>query len=155
MGLQLKSSSGIRSDINVTPLVDVVLVLLIIFMVVMPLLEKELPVKIPEIEKQNTPITPEVQDSQVVVQIKDGGKIFLNSEEMTQAQFGERIQTIAKTHKKDEPVFFDAEDSANYGSAISVLDLIRSAGIEKIGMMMPDAEALGAPPVNPPAPPAP
>ena len=139
MGMNLGSSS-VRSDINVTPLVDVVLVLLIIFMVVTPLLEKELAVRIPEIETQDTPPPPDNPNDpeQVLIQMKEG-KVFFNNQEMPKEQVSEKIKTMfANRQDKDKIVFFDAADNINYGEAVGVLDIIRAAGTSIIGMMLPE-----------------
>jgi biopolymer transport protein TolR len=132
-----KLQSQVRSDINVTPLVDVVLVLLIIFMVVTPLLEKELPVRVPELETEPTPPEDIPQDS-VVVQLQTG-RVYLNREEVTRETLFDRVKTLNDAHK-DKIVFFDAEDAALYGDAVWVLDTLKRAGTETIGMMLPEPQ---------------
>lgn len=143
-----KSQSNVRSDINVTPLVDVVLVLLIIFMVVTPLLEKELPVKVPELETDPTPPPPEQLQDLVVVQVLNGGRIYLNQAEIKKEELFERVKTLNgnRADPKDKVVFFDAEDGAGYGDAVWVLDTVKRAGTETIGMMLPDPDAAKAVP---------
>ena len=136
-------ASPSNSDINITPLVDVVLVLLIIFMVVTPLLEKELPVRVPELESEPTPPS-EIPPDMVVVQIQNGGRIYLNQGEVQKAQLYDQLKAINEG-RKEKVVFFDAEDAASYGDAVWVLDTLKRAGTETNGMMLPDALA----PANP------
>jgi biopolymer transport protein TolR len=127
---------GVNSEINVTPLVDVVLVLLIIFMVVTPLLEKELPVRVPELETEPTPPS-EVPPDTVVVQLQHGN-LYLNQSVIQKAQLFDQLKALNEG-RKEKTVFFDAEDSASYGDAVWVLDTLKRAGTETIGMMLPDA----------------
>jgi len=139
MGMGVGNSGGVRSDINVTPLVDVVLVLLIIFMVVTPLLEKELAVKVPQIETQEMPQPDNLPQDQVLIQMRDD-KVFLNNEEIPHQALQEKL-TALNQNRKEKVVFFDAADSVNYGFAVKVLDIIKSSGTSAIGMMMPDPQA--------------
>ena len=156
--MALTAGRGATPNINITPLVDVVLVLLIIFMVVTPLLEKEMPVRIPELETDPTP-PDEIPPDQMVVQIRNGGRIYINQTETPNEQVLPQL-TAANSARADKVVFFDAEDSANYGTAVEVLDIIKQAGTETIGMMLPDPDAPPPPPGAPipapaPAPPTP
>jgi biopolymer transport protein ExbD len=143
MAMKVGNKGSLRTEINVTPLVDVVLVLLIIFMVVTPLLEKEMPVKVPDIEPEETP-PDQIPPDQVVVQIRNGGRIYINQDEIKDADLGPRL-TQLNEHRTDKIVFFDAEDSANYGKAVAVLDTIKASGTTVIGMMMPDPSLPPAP----------
>ncbi|MCC6809873.1 MAG: biopolymer transporter ExbD [Deltaproteobacteria bacterium] len=130
-----KLKSSVRSEINVTPLVDVVLVLLIIFMVVTPLLEKELNVRVPELETEPTPPEDLPQDN-VVVQLQNG-RLYVNQQELPKEALLDRV-TQMNAARKDKIVFFDAEDVALYGDAVWVLDTLKRAGTETIGMMLPE-----------------
>src|SRR5438046_1925495 len=120
--MALHIGSGVRSDINVTPLVDVVLVLLIIFMAITPLLEREMPVRLPE---QNTeevpPGTPPPTDQYVVRMTKDG-RLFLNQDELDRGALLGRLQRIY-TGLKGGVLFVDADDEVIYRDVISVIDL--------------------------------
>jgi biopolymer transport protein ExbD len=151
-----------NSDINVTPLVDVVLVLLIIFMVVTPLLEKDIDVRVPETEDVETP--DEVPQGQLVVEIDAAGNYKLNAETIPPDQYLERLRRVlaAKTKLEDKVVFFLADDKANYGKLIAALDMTRQAD-PKVTLGMATEEPAAAPPAGdpnavpppPPAPPAP
>jgi len=136
MALSIQKSA-MRSDINVTPLVDVVLVLLIIFMVVTPLLEKELAVRIPDLDTQDLP-PPDIPPDEIVVQIKNGGRLYINKDEIQKDQLLERLTNLNNS-RSEKIVFFDADDVTNYGEAVGVLDIIKASGTDIIGMMLPDA----------------
>ena len=126
------SGAGVRSDINITPLVDVVLVLLIIFMVMTPTLLKEVDVQVPE--KATVRVAAPSTADQVVVSISREGRIAINKEPIVEAQLTVRIHDLmaARTEKL---AFFDIDDDANYGEAVHVIDVCRGAGVKVIGLM--------------------
>src|SRR2546422_785821 len=137
------TKSGVRSDINITPLVDVVLVLLIIFMVLTPLMEKELQVRVPEEtppEMLNEPPPPDL--TQVVFKVDESGIWHLNTETLTDSNAQERLKAYYRVAKSKEAtqgppvIFFDADDKAKYVRAVKALDAIRdSSSGWTIGMM--------------------
>jgi biopolymer transport protein ExbD len=149
-----------NSDINVTPLVDVVLVLLIIFMVVTPLLEKDIDVRVPDTQDVETP--DQVPEGQLVVEIDAAGNYKLNAEPLPEDQYLEKMRRVlaAKTKLEDKVVFFLADDKANYGKLIAALDMTRQAD-PKVTLGMATEEPPEAPPAGavdpnaPPPPPAP
>jgi len=134
----VKPQSAPNSDINVTPLVDVVLVLLIIFMVITPLLEKDIEVKVPETEVENTP--PPENPDQLVVQVDETGTIKINAEQMPNAQeYVTRLKRMLAAKPKEERiVFFMANDKANYGMLVGALDGAKAAGAFVLGMATED-----------------
>lgn len=137
-----------NSDINITPLVDVVLVLLIIFMVVTPLLEKDLEVRVPSTEQVE--VTAEVPPDQLVVSVSKDGKLSLNSEELPAAEYEHRLaRALAAKRPGERLVFFLADDSSQYGALVTALDGARRAGAETLGMMTEP------PPTEPAATPSP
>jgi biopolymer transport protein ExbD len=145
-----------NSDINVTPLVDVVLVLLIIFMVVTPLLEKDIEVKVPSTEQVED--MSEVPPDQLVVAIDDKGDLFINTEKIEPGEYVNRLKRIMAAKAPGERlVFFMAEDKVNYGKLIAALDGAKQAGAEILGMMteLPEgataANPAGSTPGTPPA----
>jgi biopolymer transport protein ExbD len=134
-----------NSDINVTPLVDVVLVLLIIFMVLTPLLDKMLRVRVPDAEEQED--QPQPQDnSQLVVSVNGEGKIAINAEQLEDADYVTRLKrVVAARASGDRLVFFTADDKAKYARLIIALDGARKAGAEILTMTTePMASATGA-----------
>ena len=152
-----------NSDINVTPLVDVVLVLLIIFMVVTPLLEKDIMVRVPD-EDPDQVQQPEDLLDQLVVTIDESGQIKLNSEPLDDDGYKTRIARALAAKAYDEKlVFFLPDDKAPYPRVVQVLDWSRSAGAHILGVVtepvagvLPGGGAApGAPPPPGAAPPAP
>src|SRR6478672_7434958 len=103
-----------NSEINVTPLVDVVLVLLIIFMVVTPLLEKDIEVRVPSTEQVEE--VSEVPPDQLVVGLSPEGNLTINNRPVTEEAYVEELKRILAPKKKDDKlVFFMADDKTNYG----------------------------------------
>jgi biopolymer transport protein ExbD len=121
-----------RSEINVTPLVDVVLVLLIIFMVVTPLLQMGYDVTVPKKADPTAP-PPRSQD-QIVVSVTGDNRIFLNKEPVPLEQLPVRLGSVLKNRSK-ATVFFSANDRVGYGLAVRVLDVVRSSGATNIGII--------------------
>jgi biopolymer transport protein TolR len=122
-----------NSDINVTPLVDVVLVLLIIFMVVTPLLEKDIQVRVPD---EDTEVLPEPDPDQIVVSVEESGAIKLNTEQVDDASYVERMKRVLAAKAPEEKlVFFIPEEKANYARVIFALDGARAAGAKVLGVI--------------------
>jgi len=144
-----------NSDINITPLVDVVLVLLIIFMVVTPLLEKDIEVKVPTDDEVITDV--EVPPDQLVVSLDATGAFSINSELIAEADYIERLKRVVAAKEKGERlVFFMADDKAPYAKLVTALDGARVAGAETLGMMTEKIEGNPVPsPDAPPTPPTP
>src|SRR4051795_6709700 len=153
MGMDVGAKKGPRSDINITPLVDVVLVLLIIFMVLTPLMEKEIGVRVPEDlppEVLNEPPPPDL--TQVLFKVDEAGLWHLNSETLTDSNAQDRLKAYYKISKSKEAtqgppvIFFDAEDKTKYVRAVKALDAIRdSASGWTIGMLTESIKAETAP----------
>lgn len=137
MGMSTGGGVGPRSEINVTPLVDVVLVLLIIFMVVQPLLQMGYEVQVPPNAPPSAP-TPQQQD-QIIVSYTGAKEVYLNKEKVELSQLPIRLSELLRS-RPSKIVFFSAEDSVNYGDAMKVMDVVRNAGtIDKkvnIGIVM-------------------
>ncbi len=146
--------SAPNSDINITPLVDVVLVLLIIFMVVTPLLEKDIVVKVPT--QDDVVDVPDIPPDQLVVSLDVEGAFSINSEKIADGDYVEKLKrVIAAKEKGDRLVFFMAEDRTNYARLVAALDGARLAGAETLGMMTEKLEAKGTAPTPPTPPPTP
>jgi biopolymer transport protein ExbD/biopolymer transport protein TolR len=127
-------SRGPNSDINVTPLVDVVLVMLIIFMVVTPLLEKDIEVKVPDTEKAEE--IAEVPPDQIVVGLTPAGEISINMEKISDEDYQPKLKRILSAKRKgDRLVFFMPDEKTNYAKLVTALDGARQAGAETLGMM--------------------
>lgn len=121
-----------KSDINITPLVDVVLVLLIIFMVITPLLQVGYDVKVPP---KATVDTPPPSLDQLIVSVTAGKTLYLNKERLDKQSLSLRLSEILK-NRRDKTVFFSADDTVTYGEVATVMDLVRSAGANNIGIVL-------------------
>ena len=133
MGMDMGGGGGPKSEINVTPLVDVMLVLLVIFMVVQPLLQMGYIVQVPP----NAPPTstpPEVKD-QIIVTVTGNKDVYLNKEKIDPQNLPIRLQEVLR-NRGTKVVFFSAEDGVNYGKAMEVMDVVRNNGAKNIGIVM-------------------
>jgi biopolymer transport protein ExbD len=168
MGMDVGAKKGPRSDINITPLVDIVLVLLIIFMVLTPLMEKELAVRVPEEPTPEELAQPPPPDlTQYVFKVDQAGLFHMNAETLTDDNAADRLKVYYRAAKSKEAtqgppvIFFDADDKAKYERAIKGLDIIRDSSpgwtigmmTEKIPTQSPGEGAPAAAPEG--APPAP
>ncbi len=125
-------NSGAISQINVTPLVDVMLVLLVIFMVAAPILQQGVELELPK--ETIAPIEGD-QEEQVVVSIDKEGKVYLGKgNEIEASQVGPKLNAIL-AKRKSKQVFLKADRRVNYGSVMAVMGSIRRSGIEKVGLI--------------------
>jgi biopolymer transport protein TolR len=131
MAMNLGGKGGVKSDINVTPLVDVMLVLLIIMMIVAPMLQKGVDVKLPV--AANTVDKPEVQD-QTVLAVSADGRLFLNSVEVPENDLQRRVADALES-KKAKIVLIKADEDAPYGRVMAAMDSLRKAQVEDMGLI--------------------
>jgi biopolymer transport protein TolR len=122
--------SGALSEINVTPLVDVMLVLLIIFMVAAPLVQQGVDVQLPQAAAK----TISAQQEHLTLSIKKDQKIFLNELEVDPARLREKLESIF-SQRTDKELFLRADKELSYGFVIKVIAEAKAAGIEKLGMV--------------------
>ena len=125
------AKGGIKSDINVTPLVDVMLVLLIIMMIVAPLLQKGAPVRLPT--AANSADKPETQD-QTVVAVTANGEYYVNGVPIPDTDLRRRVEEILED-KTEKIVLIKADEDAPYGKVMEAMDELRAAGIEDMGLI--------------------
>ena len=143
MGMNLSSgarSRGVTPNMNVTPLVDVVLVLLIIFMVVTPMLTKQFWLNLPKKDQsENTPPPPPDADGPVVLTVEPGGVLRINKQVVERAELKEKLLRIF-AKRKDQILFFDAKDDVPYGVAAEVMDIARTGGARTISILTEKTE---------------
>src|SRR3954466_2375626 len=125
------TKGGVKSDINVTPLVDVMLVLLIIMMLIAPMLQQGIAVTLPE--AGNTGDKPDTQD-QTVVSIDSRGKIYVNAIPAASADLVPRVQR-ALEDKKEKLVYLKGDKDAQYSAIMDAMDALRKAQIENIALI--------------------
>ncbi len=130
------SKKGARADINVTPLIDVVLVLLIIFMVLLPTQLKHMTANVPRKQDERTPPPPD-PNPPVVVEMTAKREITLNTEPVAFEALGDKVAERLK-HDGRKIVFFKIDDDAAYGDAIKAMDIVRGAGAKTLGIMTKD-----------------
>ena len=130
MAVQLGGTGGVKSDINVTPLVDVMLVLLIIMMIVAPLLQQGVSVKLPQ--AANTAEKPDTQD-QTVLAIDSNKRLYLNTVPVQTAPL-RRVEEVLEG-KKDRIVIIKADQDVEYSAVMDAMDELRASGIEDMGLI--------------------
>jgi biopolymer transport protein TolR len=125
------AKGGVKADINVTPLVDVMLVLLIIMMLVAPMLQQGVSVKLPT--AANTVDKPEVQ-GQTVVAIGRDKSMYLNAKPVQEAEMAAKVNELLE-NAKEKIVLIKADEEVEYGAVMAAMDQLRQAGIEDIGLV--------------------
>jgi biopolymer transport protein TolR len=118
------------SQINVTPLVDVMLVLLIIFMVTAPIIQQGVQVTLPSVKAQSLP----GKEQQFVVSITRHEGLYLNDTKLTQDQLTDKLQAISR-ERPDREVFIRADREVPYGEVVATMAAIKAAGIENVGLV--------------------
>jgi len=135
MAMNVGGGGGIRSEINITPLVDVVLVLLIIFMVAVPLLQMGYPVQVPP--KVETAAPPPQSDDQVIVRMDAQGSMFINKTMYPENEFGPKLRE-AMTGRASKVVFFAADGDLLFDKVAHFMDLCRNNGADNLGIVFDD-----------------
>lgn len=131
---------GPKSDINMTPLIDVLLVLLIIFMVITPLTPKGLETLVPQPPPPNAPPPPPGQDRTVVIIINKDRSMMLNTEPIQEDRLGSRLEEVFKT-RAERVVFVKGDPDLEFRDVAKAIDIAKGAGIDKVGLMTPKIEA--------------
>ena len=131
MGLQKSSGKrGAMADINITPVVDVMLVLLIIFMVTAPMMQRGVAVDLPKTEAGELT----AEEEKLVITIQKDRTVYLNNSKIVLDQLEQRLQDIVRL-RHDKEVFLRADAEVPYGFVVQTMALIRKAGVSKLGMI--------------------
>ncbi len=125
--MRFTSEKRVMSEINVTPFVDVMLVLLIIFMVTAPLLKQGLDVDLPKAKGKELPA-----EERIMVSVKKDGKIYLNRRAVSLSELTRKLRAISK---RNPTLYLQADRRVPYGEVVKIMGEIKSAGIEKVGLM--------------------
>ena len=123
----------VNSNINVTPMVDVMLVLLIIFMVITPMLNNKVNVNLPTADAATVMENANKEDAIVIAVTRDG-RTFLGSNQVTIDDMGSKISALLE-NRTDKEVYMRADERANYGKVMDAIDGIRSAGVSQLGLL--------------------
>jgi biopolymer transport protein ExbD len=140
MAMGLGGLGRSQANINVTPLIDVLLVLLIIFMMVAPILTKAMLTDIPR--KVDHPLPAEYAEKQLVVHVLADGRLLLNREEIGLTNLPDRLREVFAQRSGQRVLFLDAEEDVLYGTVVAVMDLCRDGGAQTIGVI-PDSIGVG------------
>lgn len=135
LGSRNNGDRNTMSQINVTPLVDVMLVLLVIFMVTAPMMQQGVQVNLPKADTKA--LNP--QETTVVVSIEKSGRVFINSAEVPGDELKTKLASMFATRSKKE-VFLKADKDVPYGEVIKAMAEIKGAGIERLGMVTEPAQ---------------
>ena len=152
MGMSMGGGGNLNSEINVTPMVDIMLVLLIIFMVVTPFLQQGVTVAIPR-DLNSPDVDPAIiKESSVVIAIPEDGQFYLGKEQYPDKQLlGARIKEMMEKKTAEERiVYIKSGIGVSYGQVVDIIDAVRNQGITQIGLVA-DKKKKGAAPATAPA----
>jgi biopolymer transport protein TolR len=137
---------GLQSEINVTPMVDIMLVLLIIFMVVTPFLQQGITVALPK-NMNNPDVDPNIiKESSIVISVPSDGEYYLGKQKIAREQLTEKVDSMLKNIKNDQDriVYIKSGVGVSYGDVVNVINEVRKLGVDKIGLVADKKKKGGA-----------
>jgi biopolymer transport protein TolR len=141
--------SKVNSNINVTPMVDVMLVLLIIFMVITPMLQHGQSVDLAKVNNPEQMPDADKEDALLVAVMRDG-KVFFGNDQIPADQLTNKIKDRI-ANRVDKRVYIKADARAKFGSVVEVVDNVRAAGVDQLGLLTEQRKTTAAPPTTPPS----
>jgi len=137
MAMSAGGSSGLTNEINVTPMIDVLLVLLIIFMMVIPMSRKAIDLQLPDPTPDESPAGP--PPSQIVLEVLPGNVFRINSQPVTKADLSRRLKEIYDP-RPDKIIFVKGDPAVKYSDVIAAMDVARGSGVKVIAMTPKDVK---------------
>ncbi len=144
-------NSGFNSEINVTPMVDIMLVLLIIFMVVTPMLQHGVTVNLPKDLKNPEEDQRIIKDNSIVIAIPSDGEFYLGKDRVTKEQVKDKVEKMLGLIKKEEDkvVYIKSGVGVSYGDVVNIINEVRALGVDKIGLVADKKKGEGSAPAKP------
>ncbi|MFZ0636652.1 MAG: biopolymer transporter ExbD [Candidatus Acidiferrales bacterium] len=140
MGMAVGTHKGSMAEMNVVPLIDILLVLIIIFMVITPTTPKGLDALVPQPAPPNAKEDPALLAKTIVVQVTASGKVLINQDEISWDQLGPRIEDIFKM-RAEKVAFVKGDDSVDFADVARAIDIMRGNGVDKVGLITAKVEA--------------
>jgi biopolymer transport protein TolR len=140
MGMSVGTKGGAMAEMNIVPLIDILLVLLIIFMAISPTISMGLDALVPQPAPPNAPQDPVTQQATIVVQVFGDGKLKINDENATWDGLQPRLDQIFK-QRAQKIAFVKGDDTVFFGDVARAIDIMRAAGIDKVGLLTPRMES--------------
>ena len=137
----------VNSNINVTPMVDVMLVLLIIFMVITPMLESKVNVTLAQTENAVAMDDASKEDA-ITIAITRDSKVFLGQDQTSIADLGSKVQDLLSKKTGSKMVFFRSDARAHYGTVMDAIDAVRTTGVDEVGLLTENRQPGTKPPTG-------
>lgn len=140
MAMATSSDGGMNADINITPFIDVLLVLLVIFMITLPMTRRVLEIQVPKEEQSQATSQP---SNNIVIEISETGSLAINTQPVTRENLSAKFHEIYDV-RPDKLLFIKVHNSRPYSEVIGVIDIARGAGVKVFGLAPPTAEEAAA-----------